>query len=82
MNKDIFANFITDHFNYCITYGELPDELKNADVIPGHKKHEKCAKTNYKPLSILNNISKVYEKLMYNQLSKYFDILLATNERG
>ena len=37
MNKYIFANFITDHFNYCIVYGEFPDELKYADVIPVHK---------------------------------------------
>ena len=42
MNKDIFANFVTDHFNYCIAYGEFPDELKHADVIPVHKKNEKC----------------------------------------
>ena len=27
MIKDIFANFVTDHFNYCIAYGEFPDEL-------------------------------------------------------
>ena len=34
MNKDISANFITDHFIYCITYGKFPDELKHTDVIP------------------------------------------------
>ena len=38
INKDIFANFITDHFNCCITYGEFPDELKHADVIPSTKR--------------------------------------------
>ena len=38
MNKDIFANFITDHFNYCIAYGEFPDELKDADVFPSIKR--------------------------------------------
>ena len=26
-DKDIFANFTTNHFNYCIAYGEFPDEL-------------------------------------------------------
>ena len=31
-NKDIFDNFITDHFN-----GEFPDEFKHAGVILGHK---------------------------------------------
>ena len=82
MNKDIFANFITDHFNYCIAYGEFPDELKHADVIPVHKKNEKCDKTNYRPVSILTNISKIYENLLYNQLSKYFNSLLATNQCG
>ena len=46
INKDIFANFITDHFNYCIAYGDFPNELENADVIPVHKKNEKSHKTN------------------------------------
>ena len=39
INKDIFDNFITDHFNYYIANGEFPDELKHADVIPVHKKN-------------------------------------------
>ena len=82
INKDIFANFITDHFNYCIANGEFPDELKHTDVIPVHKKNEKCNKTNYRPVSILTNNSKIYEKLLYGQLSKYFDSLLATNQCG
>ena len=33
-------------------------------------------------MSILTNISKIYEKLLYNQLSKYFDSLLGTNQCG
>ena len=82
MNKDSFANLITDHFNYYIAYGEFPDELKHADVIPVHKKNEKCDKTNYRQVRILTNISKIYEKLLYNQLFKYFDSLLATNQCG
>ena len=82
INKDIFANFITVHFNYCIAYGEFTDELKHADVIPVHKKNEKCNKTNYRPVSIVTIISKICEKLLYDQLSKYFDSLLATNQCG
>ena len=56
MNRDIFANLITDHFNNYIAYGEIPDELKHTDVIAVHKKNEKCDKTNYIPASILTNI--------------------------
>ena len=80
MNKDIFANFITDHFNNCIAYGKFLDKSKHADVTPIHKKNEKCDKTNYRPVSMLINIPKIYEKSMYNQLSKYFDSLLVTNQ--
>ena len=69
MNKDIFANFITDHFNYCTANSKFPDELKHADVIPVPKKNEKCSKTNYRPVSILTNISKIYGKLLHKQLS-------------
>ena len=57
MNKNIFTNFIADHSNYCIAYGEFPNELKHADVIPAHKKNGNCDKTNYRPVSILTNIS-------------------------
>ena len=53
MIKYIFANFITDHSNYGIAYGEFPDELKHADVISVHKKNEKCNKTNKKMWNIL-----------------------------
>ena len=44
MNSDIFANFICLHFNYCIDTGEFPQEFKNADIIPVHKKKEKSGK--------------------------------------
>ena len=36
----------------------------------------------FRPVSILTNISKIYEKLLYGELSKYFDGLLATNQCG
>lgn len=45
MHKHIIANFITNHFNFCFTY-EYPDELKHANVIPVHRKNEKCDKVN------------------------------------
>ena len=64
INEDHFANSIRDHFNYCMAYSEFPDELKHADVIPVHKKNEKCDQTNYRPASILTYISKIYDKLM------------------
>ena len=37
-NIDLFSSFICQQFNYCISIGEFPNELKHAGVIPGHKK--------------------------------------------
>ena len=82
INKDIFAKFISNNFNHCIDEGEFPYELKHADVVPVHKKKDKCVKENYRPVSIQTNISKVREKLLYNQLYSYFDNILSANQFG
>ena len=82
LNKDIFTKFISNNFNQCIDESKFPYELKHADVIPAHKKKDKRVKENYRPVSILTNISKVYEKLLYNQLYSYFDNILSPNQFG
>ena len=75
MNADIFTNFICLHFNFCIDIGEFPQAFKHAEIIPVHNK-KKSDKTNYRPISILPNLSKIYKKLIYNQLYGYFDKIL------
>ena len=47
--------------------------MKYADVTPVHKKDDKTDKTNDRPIIILPNLSKVYDKLMYRQIFPYFD---------
>ena len=75
MNKDIFAGFAAKDFNNCVDKGVFPDA-------PIHKKKDKGDKTNYRPVSILPNISKIYEKLFYNQLYDYFDDILISSQYG
>ena len=80
LNSDIFSNLIYKHFNYCIDKGQFTNDLKHADIVPIYKKNKKCEKENYKPVSILSNLSKIYEKLMYNQLYEYFDNILFASQ--
>ena len=68
-NADIFANFILQSFNKYIIDGKFPDQLKIADVSPIFKKGNYNDKTNYRPVSILPSLSKVYERLIYNQIN-------------
>ena len=46
------------------------------------KKKEKSDKTNYRPVGILPNLSKIYEKPIYNQLHDYFDRILLASPCG
>ncbi len=50
----------------------VPSEWKSARVIPLHKKGPKNLLNNYRPISILPVISKIFEKVLYEQLYDYF----------
>ena len=71
---------VAKNFNNCVDKGVFSDEVKHVDVTPIHKKKGKSDKTNYKPVSILPNISKIYEKLICNQLFDYFDDILSPSQ--
>ena len=60
-----------------LSTGIFPSKLKIAKVIPLHKKNEKDLLDNniyYRPISLLPSISKVFERIVYNQLYSYLTI--------
>ena len=56
--------------------------MKYADEIRIHEKDDKTDKEIYRPISILPNLSKAYERLMYNQIYPYFDTLFSKFQCG
>ena len=54
--------------------GQFPSVLKIAKVIPINKKQSKVDYINYRPISLLSNIEKIIEKLMYKMPSNFLDI--------
>ena len=74
-NIDIFSEFIFHNFNNSIFDVTFPSELKNADVIPVFKKKGNIE--NYRPVSILPNLSKIYGRCLYDQMYKYFNHILS-----
>ena len=68
---------ITSCVNKCISTCKFPDKLKLADIIPIHKKDDKSKKENYRPISILPTLSKVFEKVLLNQLDKFSQEILS-----
>ena len=73
-NADNICEIIFTYFNNnLVDKGLFPESLKTANVTPVFKKDSRTDKTNYRPVSILPNLSKVYERLIYNQLSNFFE---------
>ena len=62
---------LTDLINLTIERSEFPDSTKNAMVTPLHKKNSNLDKENYRPVSILPAISKIYERAINEQLSEF-----------
>ena len=55
---------------------EFPDELKPADVTSIYKKDDPNKSKNYRPVSVLSVVSKVFEKIMHDQISQYINSFL------
>ena len=58
-------------FNKLLDNGVFPTAWKTANVCPVHKKGNKSEISNYRPISLLCNISKVLEKVVYKRLYDY-----------
>ena len=54
--------------------GIFPEQLKIAKVIPMFKKGLKTKKSNYRPISLLSNFSKIFEKVMQKRLNIFIEI--------
>ena len=81
-NSEMFARYFHKNINFCIENSIFPSDLKVADVTPAFKKKSKTSKDNYRPISILPNISKIYERCLYNQMQTYFDDILSKYQCG
>ncbi len=61
--------------NMSFATGVYPDKLKIAKVIPIYKnKGDQLLVSNYRPISLLSNINKIFEKLVYSRLYSFFNL--------
>ena len=74
-NADMFSEVLCNNFNNCnnlhnfIVSSDFPQYLKPADITSLHKKGKRTLKENYRPVRILPNLSKIYEKIMFTQMT-------------
>ena len=75
-NAEYFAEIICSQFNEPINSSKFPLSFKLANITSVFKNESRNHKNNYRPVSILPLISKVFEKIMNKQLSIYFEEIL------
>jgi len=68
-----FSRILKPLINESISEGTFPTVLKEANVIPVHKKGPKNSLDNYRPISLLPVLSKVFEKVLNAQITSVID---------
>ena len=71
--KDILKVPLTIIINISFMTGRFPKQCEIAHITPVYKKGDKLDTSNYRPISLLSNISKIIEKIMYSRLYKFPD---------
>ena len=81
-NASIFSDFLLSSFNNSITTSIFPSSFKHTIITPVFKKGDKNSKENYKPVSILTNLSKMFERFLFKQISNFMKTFLSKQQCG
>ena len=73
VSSPVTVRYLTFLINLSMNKGEFPKELKKGKVIPMHKNGSKLDENNYRPISLLNVWSKIYEKVVYKRVYSYLE---------
>ena len=65
---DLLSKFKYKSVNHCVTEGNYIADLQKAKVCPIYKNDGRANKSNYRPISILSNVSKIYERCLCSHL--------------
>ena len=71
-------------FNRYLETGMFPNDWKKGNVVPAFKKCDKQILKNYRPISLLPVCGKIFEKLIFNEMFKFFieNDLISRNQSG
>ncbi|CAB4029272.1 Hypothetical predicted protein, partial [Paramuricea clavata] len=80
--SEVIAPSLTVIFELSLQQGVFPSEWKSANVVPIPKKGDAHEVTNYRPVSLLSQVSKVLERLIFRQVSSFIKDSLYDIQHG
>ena len=72
-SAEVLCHPLSALINYIPNNGEIPQQWESGEITPVHRKECELSKTNYRPLTILPSLSKVFEKIVELRMSPYFE---------
>ena len=73
----IIVTPLTKIINLSISVSKYPDMMKEACITPVFKNDDRLRKENYRPISILNTFSKVFERYILEELTPFFNVTMS-----
>ena len=69
--KGVICPYLTDSINAAMDNCVFPEKLKEAEVRAIYKKGDPCQISNYRPISILSALSKIFERIISEQVNQF-----------
>ena len=71
--SNIFSPILAEIFNTSISLGAYPSKLKLSKITAIFKSDDETDALNYRPISLLSNFNKIFEKIMYNRMVRFIE---------
>lgn len=72
LSPDVFIYYVTELINLCFLRGVYPNILKKSQITPVYKRGERDQIANYRPIAILKNLNKIFEKAILSRIRSFF----------
>lgn len=81
---DIISPVLANFLNKSVSLGAYPSKLKMSKIIPMYKADDETDACNYRPISLLSNFNRIFEKIMYNKMKVFIEKhqLLSSSQYG
>ena len=68
---------MVSNYNSSIPESDFPNELKAGDISSLFKKDDSFSKNNFRPITVLSSVSKIFERLMYEHVMPFVECFLS-----
>ena len=81
---NIITPILTKNYQQSINTGQIPEDWKNANIVPIFKKGDRSKPSNYRPVSLTSVASKILEHIIVSQIMDHLDNqnILNENQHG